>query len=84
MLANKYKITKLITMENRPKVSKLIGSVKNSKSGLIRLLSSPSTTATTTAFKKELTCTPGTIYAEISTERPFTIRDINMFILYPF
>jgi len=55
MLAAKYKIKTLMTMENRPKVSRLIGNVNSIKSGLIRLLSIPNTTATTTAFKNELT-----------------------------
>lgn len=52
-------IKALITKRNKPKVSTVTGSVKNTMIGLIKMFNNPSTTATISAVVKPAIRTPG-------------------------
>ena len=56
--ANKTKNT-LIINKNKPKVSRVIGKVKNTRIGFIKVFNTPNTTAIIAAVTKESTNTPG-------------------------
>lgn len=70
----------LITSVNNPSVKILIGSVNKISTGLIKVLSKPSTRATMSAVKKPPTCTPGSTYAAINIAKALIIQLISMAI----
>lgn len=55
ILSHNMMIKALITNKNNPKVTKVIGKVNITKMGLIKILSSPRTTATIKAVVKPAT-----------------------------
>lgn len=55
MLSHNKMIKALMTNKNNPNVTKVIGSVKITKIGLIKILSNPRTTATIKAVVKPAT-----------------------------
>jgi len=68
--------------ENSPRVSKLIGSVKNPTIGFINVLMIDKTIATTTAVKKLSIETLGRRYAVIATASAFTNNLTSSFIFF--
>jgi hypothetical protein len=65
-------IIPLITRVNRPRVRIFIGKVIRTKSGLIKALISPNTSANIKAAQMLLTNTPGKIYAPTMTAKVTT------------
>lgn len=80
--ANKI-IIALITKVKRPRVIKLIGSVKSKIKGLINIFKIPRTIATTVATQKLGIVTPADkIYPVTKTASAFNKSSIIMFILF--
>lgn len=73
-------ITALITNRNSPKVNIVAGSVKSISTGFTKILSKPSTNATSNAADHPCTATPGNRCESISTNIVVNIILITVFI----